>query len=90
MADALRTPTAEIGRLENALSDARAQLEQVLAEKASTVQQTERAERDAREARTASERYAMSASWRITAPLRVIANLRLRRKRHPLPRRGLR
>jgi hypothetical protein len=79
MADALRTPTAEIGRLENDLSQLRAELEQVRAEQASTVLHAEQVQREAAEAREARDRYAESTSWRITAPLRAIANLRSKR-----------
>jgi hypothetical protein len=86
MEDALRIPTAEIGRLENALTQTRAELEKLIAERELAALHAEQAQRDAEQAkrdaeraRALSEGYARSRSWRITAPLRAIAKLRATR-----------
>jgi hypothetical protein len=72
MANALRVPTAEIGRLSNSLVEADLKVTELLRE-------NQEIKLAADLAIQASRSYQASNSWRITAPLRALSKLRRKR-----------
>jgi hypothetical protein len=72
MANALRVPTAEIGRLSNSLVEADLKVTELLRE-------NQEVKLAADLAIQASRSYQASNSWRITAPLRALSKLRRKR-----------
>lgn len=75
MANALRIPSVEIGRLENLLHTASAQLETIRAQSDQTDFAMEKLKEELKDAREEAESHSRRLTWRLTAPLRTLYRL---------------